>query len=88
MSHYYELVHKDLEAKNKLYNDVRFPVSLEIKDENVKNFYIAKLYRLSEKFKMPNMMAVYEKMKAIKNQILLSIESMRKKIENQRLKSC
>ena len=60
---------------------------MEIKDANLKNFYIAKLYKLSENYKMPNMASTYEKMKTIKNQILLSIDSVRKTIETQKFKT-
>lgn len=75
LNHYYQLLEQDRIIREASFEEVRFPVSLVVKDENVKGFHIAKLYGMSEKFKMEDMNSAYEKLKTIRSQILLAMKS-------------
>jgi hypothetical protein len=70
-----------IETRDEFYEKERFPVSLEIKnfeDVNfsIKSYYISKIYSLSEKFQMPSLEGVSEKMTIIKHQVYLSLKAL------------
>ena len=49
---YVALIRELLQCQNTFYEKQRFPISLEIKDNNLKSFLISKVYKLSETYQM------------------------------------
>ena len=73
---YISLVEDLLHFQDNFYQKQKFPISLEIKDDQFKSFHISRVYKLSETYQMEDLSPFMEKIRTIRNQVLIGIKGL------------
>ena len=71
---YANIMEDILNNQNNFFEKERVPISLEIKDSNIKAFLISRIYKLSENYQIEDHSGLMEKLRVLKNQIFISIK--------------